>query len=323
MGVCNLYCATVHHLRQNPTAGKNADLSVIAARQVEFAYVGERRKLCDYVRGLARRIAQAGESEEQVLEQWYGAAWRKNSGSFPDFVLASESVASTTKSGAMIELKDTKERAIASFNSTLPARFKRISELSRGVRQAVQWYEARSGFRGKDERECYYLVRTGRQTTDWRISLVNGAFFETLPTSELLKELLLSLMRDTSVDEQTKIEIAREVAARGRESIAISRSLDNASIKPRLRIMAEVNADGNPHTYEQIIPRTVNLFLKENPEPQTLGEACQAARLRFVEEGVDASQTGGVVYIAGIPSTVHLIKHRRNGNFVVVQCTVP
>lgn len=54
--------------------------------------------------------------------------------------------------------------------------------------------------------------------------------------------------------------------------IASSQIIEGASVRPRLRIMAEVHPEGNPHSkfYPEIIESSFNLILQPSPQVKEL-----------------------------------------------------
>jgi predicted Zn-dependent protease len=82
--------------------------------------------------------------------------------------------------------------------------------------------------------------------------------------------------------------------------IASSRIIEGASIRPRLRVMAEVHTEGNPHSsyYPEIVENSFNLILKDEPQ---ISEVKKEISQRIPEIRI---------------FTIH---HKRNGPHVVFQ----
>ena len=260
MGVCKLFFRIAHYLNENPHQLASASLEDIAAQYRPYAYIGARESLHEFVQEQAQEVGIDP-------AQWFGTKkWQSDSGAFPDFVLACEPH-SPLGNGALLELKDSAGDQIASFNSTLPSARKRISRLTKMVQTAVQNYESERGCACPDERDCFYLVRTKNKYPDTcRLSVVQGTFFETIPNQELLKSLWKDLLKQAGVPAEQHMEILDYLAKLERNEVAKSRRIERAAIKPRLRIMSEVVADANPHKYQEIRERTVNLILKAPSE---------------------------------------------------------
>ena len=259
MGVCKLFFRIAHYLHENPHQLASASLEDIAAQYRPYAYIGARKHLREFVQEQAQEVGIDP-------AQWFGTKkWQSDSGAFPDFVLACEPH-SPLGNGALLELKDSAGDQIASFNSTLPSAQKRISRLTKMVQTAVQNYESERGCACPDERDCFYLVRTKNKYPECRLSVVQGTFFETIPNQELLKSLWKDLLKQAGVPAEQHMEILDYLAKLERNEVAKSRRIERAAIKPRLRIMSEVVADANPHKYQEIRERTVNLILKAPSE---------------------------------------------------------
>lgn len=163
-----------------------------------------------------------------------------------------------------------------------------------------------------------------------RVSLVEGTFFETLPTSDLLREVWRQLLLESGLPMEKTEEVVANLGSLGREEIAISRHISGASIKPRLRIMSEVEKEGNPHTYGEIPARTVNLVVKpavveeSSPETDWLSQSVAWFQGQVRKEGVvvhHADHHSIVLAFGGevIPFSIRCIHHLRNGRHLVVQ----
>ena len=82
--------------------------------------------------------------------------------------------------------------------------------------------------------------------------------------------------------------------------IAASQTIEKASVRPRLRIMAEVHTEGNPHSshYPEILERTVNLIIQASSYEETISD----------------------LIFAKAPSIKKFtIQHKRNGEHMVFQ----
>lgn len=261
-------------------------------------------------------------SGERLAEWWFGRRrWETDSGAFPDFVLAWEGVG-TLGDGALLELKDSQGAAIASFNSTLPSARKSLSQLTALVREAVSRYE--SCFReGAEERDCFYLVRTHKRSeSECRLSLVQGTFFETLPTPDLLTELWGQLLTQANVPSELQQAVVKYLTHLERADVAQTRQLERASVKPRLRIMSEIHAEGNPHTYPETLPRSVNLVLKP-PDDVSSNDLCDWLVEQMGLEGVQASSVNATqLRLNSLTTSLERIQHRRNGLHLAVQLVV-
>lgn len=330
MGVFRLYTEVAAYLSANPSALASQSVETIAAVYTPYAYIGNRKSLQQVVLREAQRLhtcphAPSGQSLDDIAAWWFGRGqWQTDSGAFPDFVLAWEETGAVGD-GALIELKDSGGKAIASFNSTLPSARKSIDKLTPLVREAIARYEQCFSTLGPNERDCFYLVRTHKQKpAECRLSLVHGTFFETLPMSELLKEMWKQLFNQANVPDQLQPPVIEYLAQLDRAEIAQTRQIKQASVKPRLRIMSEIHTEGNPHTYPEIPPRSVNLILKP-----PVGVASE----QFTEWIVDQFQRDKVPAATiqpcllrinqSLQAMVKSITHLRNGTHLVVQVLVP
>jgi hypothetical protein len=227
--------------------------------------------------------------------------------------------------GALLELKDSAGNQIASFNSTLPSARKRISRLTKMVQTAVQNYESERGCACPDERDCFYLVRTKNKYPDTcRLSVVQGTFFETIPNQELLKSLWKDLLKQAGVPAEQHMGILDYLARLERNEVAKSRRIKRAAIKPRLRIMSEVVADANPHRYQEIGERTVNLILKALSEDSS-ESFVQWILHCFSADNLLAKPVSDDVFVVSDDSGCQVncriawVEHKLNGLHLVVQ----
>jgi hypothetical protein len=217
----------------------------------------------------------------------------------------------------LLELKDSKGGSIASFNSTIPTRFKNLKEIDviNGNDLVSRITSFKDNVSHTDDtyytfdRHCFYLVRTYRCTEKVKLSIVEGSFFETIPKDSLIYELFLQIIQNHIREYRLNISerVLNEVFSLLRNItdqtiIAKSRIIKGASVRPRLRLMAEVHAEGNPHSsyYPQIRKGTFNLIIRETQE---------------------ANQVKS--YIKNLVPEVEIftIQHRRNGPHVVFSFT--
>jgi hypothetical protein len=226
VGIFRLYAALLGELRKSPEGVIAKSLDELAGACSDFAYIGSRKSLQTIVLQQANKLQQklqqvdrrfwqqVIETQSQFLQRlqrckdanlleevataWFGRRdWAKDSGVFPDFVLELED-APTFGNGSILELKDSDGSTIASFNSTIPTRFKSLAEVEKitGSKMVLEaaWLRdfPKSLASGYESclRHCFYLVRTHRRSSDKvRISLVEGSFFETVPKRELLQRV--------------------------------------------------------------------------------------------------------------------------------------
>lgn len=317
MGICKLYYRIACYLKTKPKALNKEKLEVLASKYRPYAYIGDRRSLQSFVKK---------EAEELGMEptEWFNTRdWVKNSGAFPDFVLAWESH-KPLGNGALLELKDAKGEGIASFNSELPSARKRLSELPEMVRKAVSRYEEKRNCRGVEERDCFYLVRTSSESfKNCRLSIVQGTFFETLPNPELIASMFRDLFKQAGVPENVAKEAMQYLFRMDRSEIAKSRHIEKASVKPRLRIMSEIEKEGNPHTYEEIPGGTFNLIVQSPQQGDFQRAKAQEWIIeQFKQDEVESSMDERSIRLNGecdIICDTKIINHKRNGKHIVVQ----
>jgi len=202
---------------------------------------------------------------------------------FPDFLFKTKMHEETYTNGSLMELKDAKGTNIASFNSTVPTKTKTLEEIDvingkKLVSRIAKIFDGKLALHEqyyKFERRCYYLIRTHKESEKVKLSIVDGSFFETVPKEHLFYQMFLNVLRMHM--EKRKVEIPPETMKRIEEAlslvtdqtiIASSQTIAKASVKPRLRIMAEVHPHGNPHSefYPEITPGSFNLIVQASPE---------------------------------------------------------
>ena len=83
----------------------------------------------------------------------------------------------------------------------------------------------------------------------------------------------ISKKKGTDTPKETLKEVERAIQCIDDQTIiACSQIIEKASIRPRLRIMAEVHPEGNPHStfYPQITEGSFNLILKSTDDSKLL-----------------------------------------------------
>ncbi len=236
---------------------------------------------------------------------------------FPDFLLKVKLQADTLISGSLLELKDSKGSSIASFNSTLPTKNKSLDEIDviNGIDLVSKISSIVDGNLSKEEdyksyqRKCLYLVRThGENAKKAKLSIVDGSFFETVPKEDLIYQMFMNILKEhfhkkeMSINSET-LDNLKKVLSKVTDQtiIAKSQDIEKASVRPRLRIMAEVHSEGNPHSsaYPEIVEGSFNLILgTSNLAKDTL--------ITQIQESVTEIK-------------ILTIKHKRNGEHLVFQ----
>ncbi len=357
MGVLRLFGSIIQTLHANPRRATEDGLDKIAANARRFSYIGNRKTLSKSVRQEAEELAQrlralptrglesadrtlaetikaikrnAADATNDIIYDWLGREWEKDSGIFPDFLLALDESA-TFANGALLELKDSKGDSIASFNSTIPTRLKSLKDVRRITGSNLVANAARlcdfplsaDPDYLTNERSCFYLVRTwSKDKSKVRISLVEGSFFETLPKDQLMAQVWDQILDAGGVTQAERPHIVELLAGLEQSEIARSREIKQASVKPRLRLMAEVHGDAKLHSYAEIMPRTVNLVIKREA-----GFDKNWLQREFGKEGLEAKvvRSDGAESIAlsmgrnELKLRYFAILHKRNGEHIVLQ----
>ena len=236
---------------------------------------------------------------------------------FPDFLFKVRKRKDRLISGSLLELKDSKGGNIASFNSTFPTKRKSLEEVDiiNSGRLISKFTSVIDGdfaeIKGYYvyQRKSFYLVRTNKDKDKVKISVVDGAFFETVPKENLIYQMFMNILREHLEKKEVKIpskilEQIKEVFSHITDQTIIvkSQNIAQASIRPRLRIMAEVHSEGNPHNsslYPEISEQSLNLILKVSDR-----EEKEVAKI--IKKKISKIRT-------------FAIKHKRNGKHIVFQ----
>lgn len=235
---------------------------------------------------------------------------------FPDFMFKLRKHAGKLVCASLLELKDSKGGSVASFNSTLPTKYKSLDEIDvingknlvSRIASIIDGELALERFYRTYERRCFYLVRTRAGRDDKvKISVVDGSFFETVPKEHLIYQMFLNILRahiekkeiKMPPEKLTQIEKALSHVT-DQTIIASSQNIEKASVKPRLRIMAEVHSEGNPHSsfYPEVSERSLNFIVSAPAFGKELAEVI-SQKIPDIE--------------------VFTIQHKRNGEHVVFQ----
>lgn len=202
---------------------------------------------------------------------------------FPDFLFKTRKCGEKYIGGSLMELKDSKGGNVASFNSPIPTKRKSLEEIDiiNGNSLVSRIATIKDGEPTtskpylKHERGCFYLIRTHKESEKVKVSVVDGSFFETVSKEHLFYQMFLNVLRKHM--EKKRIEFPKETLEKVEEAlshitdqtiIASSQIIEGASIRPRLRIMAEVHPEGNPHStfYPEITEGSFNLILQASAD---------------------------------------------------------
>jgi len=262
------------------------DEMVLKASGTNLAYVDNRRDAkdrynYDFWTEVKKKFKNEGTFiKEMAMRGINEETLYSKSEQFPDFLFKVGKQEGRFIRGSLLELKDSKGGNIASFNSTIPTKHKSLEEVDiiNGGTLVSKMTSVIDGTRTLDgnyyslQRRNVYFIRTYKDNAEKvKISIVDGSFFETVPKEHLIYQMFLNILRGHL--KQKNVKISEDLLKRIEESlscitdqtiIAASQTIESASVRPRLRIMAEVHTEGNPHSsvYPKISERSLNLILQ-------------------------------------------------------------
>lgn len=193
----------------------------------------------------------------------------RNSWQFPDMAIRIAPMGGLFTGGEFIELKDSGNYAISSFNSTIPTGKKEISKVLKTENSLIkkQMEEAGDVPYSLPMREVYYLVR-GRKGDYTKVVLVHGSFFETVTTKELISQSFSQVLEERlqQIGGQVQNEIKDLLITMFSEQDNFSkvRNVHQAAVTLRFRIMTEVKSEGNildSYRYPLILDNSLNFVL--------------------------------------------------------------
>lgn len=303
----HFFITTVKNLKSRKVSlGSNLKEIAWSGSYNRFAYADNRKRAkelgYDLWASLKKKFGTerdfVGWVEEKGIEErlLYSDSWV-----FPDFLFKVSKENAELICGSIMELKDSKFGSISSFNSTIPTKRKSLEEIDviNGRTLVSRIAKVLDGELASDEnyytfeRECFYLIRTHKNDVGKvKVSMVDGSFFETVPKKHLFYQMFLQVLKDHL--KKQEVQIQPESIEKVKEAlsyitdqsiIAGSRTIEKASIKPRLRIMAEVHPEGNPHNethYPTVSSNSFNLIVQktehveeiENQIKEELPEVC-------------------------------------------------
>lgn len=237
----------------------------------------------------------------------------KNIGIFPDMGIRLNKDRKIFTGGELIELKDSDSYTVSSFNSTIPARSKKIEDIITGTNSTVkkQMEKAGNEIYSLPVRDVYYLIR-GRKNEHTKVCLVYGSFFETTSVENLISNSFTQVLDERLKESgqhisedlrQTLISLFSQ-----QQNFSKVRNVEKASVKLRFRVMTEVKSEGNilnTNKYPEIKDDTLNFILPCHDDKQ---EKDIRSKLRLV-----FTQAELAVF------SINKIKHHLNGYFIVIQ----
>ncbi|MBI2858527.1 MAG: hypothetical protein HYX90_05550 [Chloroflexi bacterium] len=278
--IVEFYLALVQNLKNGSiTLDAPLDVTLLRVSWGDLAYVDNRRDAqksgYDFWKGTDTGVIGKNQLYSESQE-------------FPDFVFKAREEKGQLLCGSLLETKDSRGGGMSSFNSTIPSATKSLddvdainnSEIVSKIASLKDGKLAKHPHYRTCQRRCFYLIRTHSGSPKAKTSLVDGSFFETVPKDHLISQVFLNILEQHRA--QNKLHVpeirlaeVRKVLAQITDQaiIAGSQSIEKASIKPRLRVMAEVNPEGNPHSshYPQIEEKTVNFILPQKLYTPELG----------------------------------------------------
>ena len=241
----------------------------------------------------------------------------KSKGKFPDLSIKMNKNSTVFTGGELIELKDSKNYTVSSFNSTIPTGRKGINEIIKGKESTIRRQIQKTGdiYDSLPIREVFYLIRGRkkmRTSQKQKITLVHGSFFETVPKEELISQSFLQALEERAKQANTTVKpefkALMSYLFSQQESFSKVRNIDKASIKLRFRIMTEVKAEGNilnSNKYPEILDNTLNLVLPYHNEEDRIS-ALKKMKIVFSKEELKKVDE-------------FKIRHHFNGNFLIFQ----
>jgi hypothetical protein len=237
-----------------------------------------------------------------------------NKGIFPDLAIKLNKGDSVFSGGELIELKDSKTYNVASFNSTIPTGKKNIRKIISSEHGIIflQMQRAGDDVFSLEERDVYYLIR-GHKKGHQKICLVHGSFFETIAVKELIQKSFSQVLDEGLVESDIPPDVKEALGLifSEQETFSKVRSVENASVKLRFRILTEVKPQGNllnSRMYPEILDDTINLvvpYQSDEEKSDIISKMNRVMGKRGIQEVREFS-----------------IKHPLNGWFVVFQANL-
>ncbi len=244
-----------------------------------------------------------------------------NKGKFPDLAIKLNRDDPQFTGGELIELKDSKTYAVASFNSTIPTGEKDIKKLTEGRANIIrtQMQEAGNDIFSLPIRQVFYLIR-GRKQPNVKVCLTRGKFFETIPVSTLISESFAQALEErlNELGESLSVSLRQKLLGLFSEQQTFSRTrnVDDASVRLRFRIMTEVKAGANifnPNQYPQIQDNTLNFVVTCHSDPE---QNQQKNKMKIAFGDMKCARLFSQMQI-------FVLQHHFNGNFLVFQMNLP
>lgn len=240
-----------------------------------------------------------------------------NKGKFPDLAVKLNNSNEQFTGGELIELKDSKTYLVASFNSTIPTGEKDIRKLTEGGENTIrtQMQEAGNNILSLPIRQVFYLIR-GRKQSNAKVCLTHGKFFETVPVSTLISESFGQALEERldELGESLSPSLKHKLLDLFSEQQTFSRtrSVDDASVRLRFRIMTEVKAGANilnPNQYPQINDNTLNFAVPCHGDTE---QSQQYSKMKITFQEMECKELFSQM-------EVFSLQHHFNGKFLIFQ----
>ncbi len=310
--VADFYISLINNLKKGTvTLESSLDRIVLGVYFEQLAYVDNRKEAKNKGYDFWKGIDIASLSGKAIgKNQLYSESQK-----FPDFVFRAREYDGKLVCGSLLETKDTGGGSISSFNSTIPTGTKNMNEVDviNNGEIVSKIASIKDGELAENteyytyQRKCFYLIRTHRGSDKTKTSLIDGSFFETVPKNYLISQMFINILEKHRSNKKLdisaeKFDEVKKLLAQVTDQtiIAGSQSIDKASVKPRLRIMAEVNPEGNPHSqhYPEIKSNAVNFILPDKMSTKEL-------QSHLTDNVPELSQ--------------FTLQHKRNGKYIVFE----
>jgi hypothetical protein len=206
-----LFARTVDSLQKGKiTLRSPLEELVIMTCGKELAYIDNRRDAkgkyrFDFWANLTKEWLKGQGIRENLLYS--------DSQQFPDFMFKTKKHEDSYLAGSIMELKGSKGGNIASFNSTIPTKYKSLEEIDiingNNLVSRIAEIMDRKITPSKEyftfNRRCFYLVRTHNKSNRVKVSIVDGSFFETIPKEHLFHQMFLNVLQAHLKKEKIKI----------------------------------------------------------------------------------------------------------------------
>lgn len=210
----------------------------------------------------ADKVGRSTNLERLDFDAW-GFVSSRMRGRFPDLAIKINPDNDMFTGGELIEFKGSESMNVSSFNSTIPTGIKSIAEIIESPKIRKQMEDAGNHIDSMPYRDVYYLINS-RMKSQYKVVLVHGSFFETIPVNRLIREAFLKVMMDANPDiSAAELEHLSDLQL-GQDMFSQVRRINDASVKIRFRIMTEVESKANilnSKIYPEIRPNTLNLCI--------------------------------------------------------------